>query len=103
MSNIIKCSVCGQEYLPSEIFMPKSFFGNPGEIIKNTSGQIEFFTGTDMNLEEEYICDNCNTPLKIKANIDFEVESGAPIEITEEYVSTFNKPDKMILSEEELF
>lgn len=99
---IICCPKCGQQYLPSEIFMPDEFFGKQREIFKSIEGQIEFYDGEDPNLEEYYICDNCNTKLKIEAKLAFKVEE-ANDNFEEEYISKINKPEKIKLSEEELF
>ena len=100
---IIRCPICGQEYLPSEIYIPSSFFGNPGEIMKNSAGKIEFYTGKDMDLKEEYICDNCKTKLKISAELTFTVEKAEVENVEEDYVTTFSRPKKLVLTEEELF
>lgn len=103
MDNIIKCPVCGQEYLPPEIFLPDNFFGSPGEVIRNESGQIDFITGSDMNLAEEYICDNCDTKFKVETHISFEVKVEGNSSYEEEYVSTFTRPKRIKLKEEDLF
>lgn len=97
----IKCPVCGQQYHPTEIYLPNEFFGKPKEIVKDDSGQISYVLGKDMNLEEEYICDNCNTKFKVTADISFETSVTRSAE--EEYVSTFERPKKLKLMEEELF
>ncbi len=99
---IICCPKCGQQYLLSEIFMPESFFGKQKEIFKTVDGQIEFYDGTDPDLEEIYTCDNCGTKLKIEAKLSFKVEE-AKDTFEEEYVSKINKPEKIKLNEEELF
>lgn len=101
-TTIIKCPVCGQEYLPSEIFYPDDLIGHPTEIIKNTAGKVDFFIGPGTNYDEEYICDNCGTPLKIHANVNYTVES-KDVKFTEEYVSSFIKPKKIVLEETDLF
>ena len=98
----IKCPVCGQQYHPAEIYLPNEFFGKPKEVVKNSSGQIEFVLGKDMNPVEEYICDNCNTKFRVTADISFETEI-VNKNIEEEYVSTFERPKKLKLTEEELF
>jgi len=95
---IIKCPVCGQEYLPSEIFYPNDFIGKPTEIIKDTSGRIEFYLGDDPSFDENFICDNCNTRLKIHASVHYKVDVDSTA-FNEEYVSTFEKQDKLTLEE----
>ena len=51
----IQCPYCNTEYLPVEIFNPKSFFGKPECIIRE-SGKIEDIVGSSMDLKESYIC-----------------------------------------------
>lgn len=98
---LIKCPVCGQEYMPAEIYLPEEFFGKPKNIVKDSSGQVKSFSGEDMNLDEEYICDQCNTKIKIHANVTFETDFNE--ESNEEYVRKFNKPKKIELPEVDLF
>ena len=44
--NSIKCPHCGREYLPGEIFMPKSFLGQPKNVIKHpTEGSVLAYDG----------------------------------------------------------
>lgn len=96
----IKCPYCGQEYLPSEIYSPDAFFGKPKEVFRNPDGTIDFYIGEDPDYNEVYICDNCNHKLDISAKLAFTV--GAYNE-PEEFVSKIEKPEKIKLSEEELF
>ena len=49
---------------------------------------------------EVYICDNCNHKLDISAKLAFTVEA---YNEPEEFVSKIEKPEKIKLSEEELF
>ena len=64
----IKCPHCNAEYLPSEIFDPTTFFGNPKIIDRSEDGKhISMITGTGMNLTERFICDVCLTEFEIKA------------------------------------
>ena len=97
MNNVITCNVCGQEYSPAEIFIPNEFFGNPKEIIRDPStGKIEFVTGTDMNLDEEFTCYNCGNKMKIHARLSFLVNDE---HFDEEFSTPINKPKKLTLSE----
>ena len=73
MSQTITCPKCGTEYLPSEIFIPEYFFGNPGHISRDKQGKIKNITGTDMDTNETFTCDKCNETLTIKTNINFKV------------------------------
>ncbi len=99
----IVCPICGQEYKPAEIYIPNEFFGKPKEIIKNTSGKVDFLIGSDMNLDEYYICDNCFTPLKIHANLTFNVVANTDKNFNEDYVSSYKKIKKLKLEETSLF
>ena len=97
----IVCPICGAEYLPMEIFMPEEFFGRPDEVIRDPADKIEFFIGKGMNLNEEYVCDVCGATMRVKAKLSFEVSTD-PVE-EDEYVTTFERPKKIQLSEEDLF
>ena len=69
---LIKCPVCGQEYLPAELFLPSDFLGKPTDIVKTNSGKIDFYLGEKPSYETEYICDNCSTTFKVKAKVIFD-------------------------------
>lgn len=99
----IVCPVCGSEYLPVEVFIPDDFFGKPVEIMRNEAGKIDFVLGEGMNLTETYVCDNCNTQLKINTEISFNTEVDTKETFEEEYVSSFTKPKKIHLEEIDLF
>lgn len=99
----ITCPVCGQHYLPSEIFMPDNFFGKQKEIVKTPSGEIDFYIGDDMDLDEEYVCDNCGSKLNIHANVSFNVTVSEEENFDEEYTTPIKKMAKLKLSEETLF
>jgi len=98
---LIVCPVCGQTYVPSEVFIPESFFGDQKEVIKDNQGKVEFYTGDDMDLEEEYICDGCGTKLKIIADLSFDVIPEDKFD--DEYTVEINKPAKLKLRETDLF
>lgn len=98
----IKCAVCGEEYLMSEIFIPEPFFGKQTEIIKDSSGHINYYLGTEPDMDEDYVCDNCGSHLKVHANITFDVTAVSD-EFEEEYVTKINKPKKIMLSEDPIF
>lgn len=103
-TNIIVCPYCGQEYLPSEIFLPKTFFGEPKDIFKTEFGKIDYFMGTPMCLTESYICDNCNKEFHVQANLSFNTSYDTELdEFSDEYVSTIDKKAKIILPEGDLF
>lgn len=99
----IKCPVCGQNYLPSEVFIPESFFGKQKDITRNASGEIEFYLGDDPDYNEEFVCESCLSKLKIHANLTFNVEVDSGEDFDEEYITKINKPKKLKLDETELF
>jgi hypothetical protein len=99
----IVCPVCGQTYMPSEIYIPNEFFGDPKDIIKTDAGKIDFFTGSDMDLDEEFVCDNCGTPLTIHAKLSFDVETESLLNFNEDYVTEVELPKKLELEETSLF
>lgn len=70
---IIKCPECGAQYLPSEIYYPKYFFGNPKDIFKDEKGEILGINGSDMDTVETYICDKCKKEFTVEAVIQFKV------------------------------
>lgn len=86
-SLIIRCPKCGREYLPGEIFIPNSFLGQPTNVVKGFDGAILAYDGEEMDLSEEYICDNCNTKFSVKAIVTFKTEEVKDIFDDEEYVS----------------
>ena len=99
---IIVCPICGEELLMSEVYVPQAFFGKQKEIIKDSAGHIDYYIGSDPDLDEEYICDNCGAHLKIHANVSFDVTSVSD-DFEEEYVTEINKPKKITLKEESIF
>lgn len=99
---IIKCPVCGMEYMPSEVFMPNSFFGKQKDIFRSVDGQIEFYDGDDPELTETFTCEHCGTNLSIEAKLTFKVDE-LKDDFNEEYVTKIDKPNKIILDEETLF
>ena len=95
---IVTCPVCGQEYMMSEIFVPQAFFGKQRQIIKDSAGKIEYYLGSDPDVTEEYICDNCGSKLKITANVSFTVDVVSE-DFEEEYITEINKPKKIFMEE----
>lgn len=73
-SKKILCPECGTEYHIAEIYYPKEFFGNPKNIIKDETGKILAFDGSDVNYAEEYVCDKCNTRFETVATVTFETK-----------------------------
>ena len=89
MTSYIKCPNCNAEYHPAEIFFPRDFFGEPGQIIRDQNNQIVTITGTDMNLNETYRCDFCNTTFKTISKISFNTTE--QINYDKPYSSTIRK------------
>ena len=100
MEKILKCPVCGEEYLPGEIFYPKYIIGNPKNIIKNDSGKIEYWEDEDLVNTESYICDKCNTALKFNVNIDYSVEVDNKYNFNEESSTKLFNNERIELKEE---
>ena len=99
----IVCPVCGQEYQPVEVFIPDDFFGKPKDIIKKDNGKIDFITGTDMNMSESFVCENCGAHLKIDARLYFDIKVDDTNDFSKNYTTKINKPDKLKLKESNLF
>lgn len=70
---LIICPKCGREHMVGEIYIPKYFIGQPTNVIR-LDNKIVSFDGSDMDLNEEYICENCDTKFKVKATVSFETE-----------------------------
>lgn len=82
---VIKCPICGQEYLPAELFMPSDFLGAPKDIVKRRDGKIDFYLGEKPTLETDYICDSCMSRFHVKAKVMF--EATADDSFSKDYVS----------------
>ena len=92
-SELIICPRCHREYLASEIFIPKFFFGKPTEIIRDVYGQILEVEGSTMDLKESYTCDTCNTTLNVTGKISFQTDSAPEGNMDEDYTSKLKKSD----------
>ena len=90
MKKII-CPVCKAEYTVQEIFIPKNFFGTISNVEKDISGKIIDYTGNDMDLNESYRCDYCNSKFNVYANIDFKCKSKMN-DFEKQYSTKLNKP-----------
>lgn len=68
---VIKCPKCGYEYTVSEIYLKDSLTGTTLLADRDSAGHIINIVGTEPDLNEEYVCDNCNTIFNIKADLSF--------------------------------
>ncbi len=92
---VIKCPICGREYLPAEIFLPKEFFGKPEIIKRDAEGKIVDFIGTSLNTDETYCCDNCGKVFNVAATIQFESYAVEGIDLTSDYVTNVSSRFKL--------
>jgi len=84
---VIKCPKCNAEYMAAEIFLPDYFVGHPEHIIKGVDHNILGYAGNDMDLEEEYQCDYCNTKFKVSTTVTFKTTEIKEVFDEDEYVS----------------
>lgn len=89
---IIECPKCKYEYLPSEIFIPKYYFGVPENIERTQEGKLMSYEGSSVDLFEKYTCDNCDTEFRVVSKLQLTTELTFPGSFDEEYVSTLNAP-----------
>lgn len=99
---VLQCPICGRQYMPAEIFMPDEFFGHQKEVIRKPSGEIDFYIGTDPELQERYICDGCGTELMISAQLSYDVVPTNEL-FEEEFVAKVQRPKKPTLEEADIF
>lgn len=94
---IITCPHCGAQYLPAEIFLPKSLLGNPKDIEKDCYGKIVYYSGHEMDMRESYVCDYCGNTIRVEATVEFR-PMGDTRKFNEEY--TLKIQDKVSMPEE---
>ena len=94
----IICPKCGCEYLPAEIYHAHDLLGRPQEIVRDKNRKIDFFTGTSMNLEEEFECIECETMFTVTAEITFASAYNKDTDFNEDYESVIYK-NRMKLKE----
>ncbi len=82
----IKCPVCGYEYLPCEIFIPKYLFTKPYQIVRDKQGRIEYVLGERACKTEQYQCDKCDSTFFIHCRTAFFTDKEPPIEWGEDNV-----------------
>ena len=94
----IVCPNCGAEYLPCEVYYPNQFLGKSYEIDK-IDGKIDMFNGSNMNLEESYVCDNCETKFKVTAKVQFKTQVIDKYDMSKSYATPLFE-DKITLNED---
>lgn len=100
----IQCPVCGTHYLPSEIYIPDSFFGKQKEVIRNPDGTINFYIGEDADYTEKFVCETCGAKLNIEAIPTFNVTvDNREEDYDSDYESVIDKPKKIKLNEVDIF
>lgn len=98
-AELIKCPVCGAEYLPAEIYLPNHFLGRPEDIERNNAHRVLNFYGESMNTVEHYCCDQCHSPFKVTARVQFITEEELDINFNEDYTTTL-KSKSLFLKED---
>lgn len=87
----VVCPNCGREYLPSEIFIPQSFFGKPTFIERDQHGKIITALGNQPDINEVYCCDNCETSFSVHTNISFETHIDIKTDFSHDYETRLKK------------
>ena len=87
----IECPHCHYEYLPSEIYLPKLYFGKPLNIQRDTTGKILEYEGSSIDLFETYVCDKCNHTFRVAAKIGFSTEEDKLENFDEDYSTSIQK------------
>lgn len=98
---VIKCPKCGYEYLPEEIFYPKSFLGNAKNIVRDENGKILYFDEDSMNTKEEYICDNCDCAFDVDAKVEFSTKINVVKDFSEDYETSIYEEEITLEEPEE--
>ena len=75
---IIKCIHCGAQYLPSEIYMPGAFLGQPEDLVKDALGKIIYEDGQAPDMIEHYTCDYCDKPFVVEATVTYKSMAEEP-------------------------
>lgn len=96
---LIECPKCHYEYLPSEIYLPKSYFGRPIMIERDPTGKILSYEGSSVDVFETYTCDACNHTFRVTSKVGFYTELDKLENFDEEFSSPINK-NSLFLEEE---
>ena len=94
-TEVITCPYCGREYLPAEIYMPKSFFGHPFDIERDYQGKIMDYMGRNLDSTESFTCEGCNKKFFVNAQVKFNSCT--------ELVGKFQEESKIPLKKLDLF
>mgnify|MGYP002520847224 CR=1 FL=1 len=98
--NVITCPYCNREYTPDEIYIPESFLGKTREVLRNIDGSIDIVEYEETpDLTETYVCDKCEKPFIVKANVQFTTTRDMELEKGDYKVPLFKK-DRLVLKEE---
>ena len=87
----INCPKCNYEYLPSEIYIPKYFFGTPYLIERDNEGKITNYEGSSIDLFENYTCDKCGYPFRVCAKMQFTTQDDKIGSFDEDYSTPINE------------
>lgn len=98
--NLIVCPFCGAEYLPAEIFYPNNFLGKPKNIFKDEYGKLLYYTDTDWDNTETFICDHCNKEFKVTVKYNFTATDSDAINFDDSYETVIYK-DRISLNEDD--
>ena len=99
MEKILKCPVCGEEYLPGELVFPNYIIGQPKNIIKSDMGKIEYWEDNDLSELETYICDKCNTPLDIEVKVEYKIRENSKYNFNKDSSTKIFTNDRISLKE----
>ena len=91
MSKFIECPHCHCQYTPEEIFVRGAFIGKTKDIVKDALGKIlysDYEEGKEPDFNEKFVCDNCNRPFLIHAEVEYKTEvEKEELDFSEEYVA----------------
>lgn len=97
--DIIKCPKCGYEYTAGELFIPKYFLGEPKNLIRDENNKIIHDEGLIMDNKTYFICYNCDSPFRIRAQLQFITTLDVDNDVNTEHITKLST-SKLILSED---
>lgn len=98
---VITCPTCGYEYLPAEIYYPKSLLGNPSEIDRTPEGKIDIYDGASVNPVETFTCERCGSTFEVVVDMKFKTHEVVSTTFESEYTSPIY-PNRISLPEDDL-